>query len=310
MRNLFFRYSIKKTFFSEVRMAYDRRALAGHILETIPVTDKITMLCFEQGNVTLFIGEDGTLMVDSQFKESSLPIQKKIEELGGKQADYLINTHWHDDHVEGNEFFGKTAKIVSHRLVREQLATYQELVGLKGEVQKFPPKPAYALPQLTFEESLSIFFNGDEVRVIHFPYGADTGGDSIVWFLKSGVVTTGDIFYTESFPWVDFERGGDAIGRANTLFDLIQMIPPDTKIISGHGKLASVKELKVFHAMIRDSLQLVYQKMDAGKSLKQIQEEGLPSEYKRWESPVYVSISLWIEFLYKSWKANKYKLKA
>jgi cyclase len=289
-------------------MAKDRRALAGHILETIPVTKQITLLRFDQGNVTLFIGKDGTLMVDSQFRESSAAIQKKILELGGKEANYLINTHWHDDHVEGNEFFGKSATIIAHRDVRKTLSTYQELIGLKGEVQKFPPKEEYALPEIVFDTSLSIFFNGDEIRVIHFPYGADTSGDSIVWFVQSGVVATGDVFYTETFPWVDFDRGGDAIGRANTLHDLIELIPPETKILSGHGTLAGVKELKVFYAMIRYTLLFVKERMDDGKTLKEIQTEGLPKEYQRWESPDYVSCSLWIEFLFKSWQMGKTRL--
>ncbi len=290
-------------------MAKDRRALAGKILETIPVAKGITMLRFDQGNVTLFIGKSGILMVDSQFKESSLPIQRKIEELGGKEVKYLITTHWHDDHVEGNEFFGKTATIISHRDVRRHLSTYQELIGLKGEVQKFPPKEEYALPQIIFDTSLSIIFNDDEVRVIHFPYGADTSGDTLVWFVNSKVVVTGDVFYTETFPWVDFDRGGDALGRANTLYDLIEMIPEETKIISGHGTLAGVKELKAFHKMILETLLFVKKKMDEGKTLKEIQQEGLPEEYRRWDNGVYVSVSLWIEFLYKSWQMGKTRLK-
>lgn len=293
---------------SEV-MAKDRRALAGTILETIPVTGNIYMLRFDQGNVTLMLGKEGTLMVDSQFRESSLPIQKKIDELGGGPVKYLINTHWHDDHVEGNETFGKTATIIAHDIVRQQLSTYQELIGLKGEVQKFPPKEPYALPSITFNSELSLFFNGEEVRVIHFPYGADTAGDSVIWFVHSGVLVTGDIFYTETFPWVDFDRGGDALGRANTLYDLIQRLPPDTKVISGHGGLATVEDLKNFHAMIRATLHYVKARMDEGKSLEQIQKEGLPKEYSRWDNGVYVSVSLWIAFLHKSWLLGKTTLK-
>ena len=289
-------------------MTKDRRALAGVILETIAVTDRITMLRFDQGNVTLFIGKSGTLMVDSQFKESSLPILRKIEELGGKTVDYLINTHWHDDHVEGNGFFGKTATIIAHADTRKYLATYQELIGLKGEVQKFPPLDEYALPQITFENSLSLYFNQEEVRVVHFPYGGDTSGDSIVWFVNSKVVVTGDIFYTETFPWVDFDRGGDALGRANTLHDLIQMIPPETQVISGHGALATTKELKAFHAMIVETLLIVKKGMDQGKTLKELQEMGLPDKYRKWDNGVYVSVRLWIEFLYKSWQMKKTRL--
>lgn len=290
-------------------MKKDRRALAGTILETIPVTDKITMLRFDQGNVALFIGENGTLMVDSQFKESSIPIQQKIEELGGNTVNYLINTHWHDDHVEGNEFFGKTATIIAHRDVRLQLSTYQELIGIYGEIQKFPPKEEYALPQITFETSLSIFFNQDEVRLIHFPFGAHTSGDCIVWFIKSQVVVAGDLYYSKTFPWIDFERGGDTIGYANALHDLIALISEDTKIISGHGTLATTKELKVFYAMIKDTLLYVHEKMNQGHTLPEIQAMGLPSQYKQWDDGVYVPESLWIEFLFKSWKTGENKLR-
>jgi glyoxylase-like metal-dependent hydrolase (beta-lactamase superfamily II) len=289
-------------------MAYNRRDLAGTILETIPVTDKITMLRFDQGNVALFIGEEGTLMVDSQFRVSSSVIQKKIEELGGKEVNYLINTHWHDDHVEGNEFFGKTATIIAHQDVRQQLSTYQYLYGLQGEIQEFPPKEPYALPEITFEHSLNIYFNDEEIRVIHFPYGADTSGDCVVWFVNAGVVVTGDIFYAETFPWIDFERGGDGIGRANTLHDLIALIPADTKIISGHGSLTTVKELKVVHDMMVETLLIVRKQMDEGKTLKEIQDAGLPEKYHRWDNGIYVSVSLWLEFMYKSWEMGKYNL--
>jgi cyclase len=283
----------------------DRRALAGTILETIPLTEQITLLRFDQGNVTLSIGTDGTLMVDSQFRESSLPIQKKIEELGGGEVDFLINTHWHDDHVEGNEYFGKTATIIAHKDVRQQLSTYQELIGLNGEVQKFPPKEEYALPQITFENSLSIYFNQDEVRIIHFPYGAHTSGDSIVWFVKAGVIAAGDLFYSKTFPWIDFDRGGDAVGMANALHDLIALIPVETKIISGHGTFATGKELKLFYNMIVETLIYVKQKMDEGMTLQDIQNMGLPTQYKHWDDGVYVPETLWIEFLYKSWKMGK-----
>lgn len=286
-------------------MTYNRRDLAGTILETISVTDKITMLRFEQGNVALFIGNEGTLMVDSQFRESSPIIQKKIEELGGEKVNYLINTHWHDDHVEGNEFFGKTATIIAQQDVRQHLSTYQCLYGVYGELQEFPPKETYALPQITFEDRLNLHFNDEEIRVIHFPYGADTSGDCIVWFVNSRVVVTGDIFYTETFPWVDFERGGDAVGRANTLHDLIALIPADTKIISGHGTLATVKELKAFHAMIVETLLIVKQQMKQGKTLKEIQDAGLPEKYHHWDNGIYVSVSQWLAFLFKSWELGK-----
>lgn len=112
---------------------------------------------------------------------------------------------------------------------------------------------------------MNLYFNDEEIRLIHFHYGADTSGDCIVWFVNSGVVVTGDVFYTEAFPWVDFERGGDAVGRANTLHNLI--------------------------------------------ALKEIQEASLPEQYHHWDNGIYVSVSQWLEFLFKSWEMGKCELK-
>jgi glyoxylase-like metal-dependent hydrolase (beta-lactamase superfamily II) len=158
---------------------------------------------------------------------------------------------------------------------------------------------------MNYLKSLSIYFNQDKVRIIHFPYGAHTSGDSIVWFVKAGVIAAGDLFYSKTFPWIDFEHGGDAIGMANALHDLIALVPMETKIISGHGTFATGKELKLFYNMIVETLIYVKQKMDQHITLQDIKNIGLPAQYKHWDDGVYVPETLWIEFLYKSWEMGK-----
>lgn len=119
-----------------------------------------------------------------------------------------------------------------------------------------------------------------------------------MFFVNSKVVVTGDIFRQRGRrPW-----------QSEHLARLIRMIPPETQVISGHGTLAATKELKAFHAMILETLLIVNKRMDEGKTLKELQEIGLPEKYKKWDNGVYVSVSLWIEFLYKSWQMKKTSL--
>src|SRR5262249_36921139 len=144
--------------------AMDRRPNPTRITEAVPVTESISLLHFLSpgcdGNVLVAAGPDGAGMIDDHFSTALRPLQAQLAEVAPAPLRLVVNTHWHDDHTEGNEHFGRRAPIVAHRRVRETLGSYQELVGLDGAVQKFFPRPEVGLPSITFEESLSLHWNG------------------------------------------------------------------------------------------------------------------------------------------------------
>jgi glyoxylase-like metal-dependent hydrolase (beta-lactamase superfamily II) len=246
------------------------------------------------GNIGLSIGADGALLVDDQFAPLADKVREAIGKLDEHRLRYVLNTHWHGDHTWGNEQFGPDATIVAHANVRKRLSGEWKPVGRKPA----PPVLKEALPVITFDQSLSIFFNGEEIRMVHLPNG-HTDGDSVVIFTRSNVVHMGDQFSNGKFPDVDLGGGGDFEGLARNLEAVIAQIPADAKIIPGHGPLANVTDLKNYHQLLVETIAIVRERMEAGESLKQIKDMGLPDRWKSWEKEPG-QVRKWIQAIYQS----------
>jgi glyoxylase-like metal-dependent hydrolase (beta-lactamase superfamily II) len=160
------------------------------------------------------------------------------------------------------------------------------------------PYPAFALPIVTYSESMSLHINGEEVRAVHFPNG-HTDGDSIIFFKNANVVHLGDDFFVGRFPFVDLDSGGSIQGLINNLAELIRQIPADAKLIPGHGPLATLDDLKAFRQTIVETSDLVQAEMKKGKSLDEIKKAGLPEKFKTWGSG-FIKTDFWIETLHRS----------
>lgn len=247
------------------------------------VGGSIHMLEGPGGNIGVSVGEDGMLMVDDKFTNSAPSIDAALAELGEGKPKFLLNTHHHFDHTGSNAHFGADAVIVAHENVR-------------GWLSKAKNQKKEALPVVTFDESLSIHFNGERIRMIHFGPG-HTNNDSVIFFTGSNVVHMGDLFFSGSFPSVYPAHGGDVVQYAANVGRALAQIDPDAKIIPGHGPLATVGDLKDFHDMLNGSLEIVEKRMKEGQNLKQIQVEGLPPEYDRWASP-FTSTTRWLKIVY------------
>jgi glyoxylase-like metal-dependent hydrolase (beta-lactamase superfamily II) len=160
------------------------------------------------------------------------------------------------------------------------------------------PAPKEALPVITFDQSVSVHFNGEEIRVIHFPKG-HTDGDAVIFFTGSNVVHMGDDFFNGMFPFVDLDSGGDVDGYVKNVGEVIAKLPADAKIIPGHGALANLDDLKRFHQMLLATTDIVRKKIAAGKTLDQIKAEGLPDEWKTWGAG-FVNTDRWITTIHTS----------
>ncbi len=272
-------------------------AVSGHAqdveVKTIHVAGTVHMLEGMGGNIGVTVGDDGVVIVDDQMAPVLDQIKAAIAGLSKGALRFIINTHYHGDHVGNNEAFGGDATIISHTNVRQRLMTPQQLWGKTRE----PLNPA-AWPILTFEHSISLYFNGEEIQVIHVPSG-HTDGDAMVYFTESNVLHTGDHLFSGMFPYVDLEHGGDLEGYVKNIDYALERFPADAKVIPGHGPLSTMDDLRVSRDMIVATVQIVRAGMDAGKTLEEIQSEGLP-DFKAfdWE---FITMDLWVETIWKSY---------
>jgi glyoxylase-like metal-dependent hydrolase (beta-lactamase superfamily II) len=247
------------------------------------------------GNIGVSVGPDGILIVDDQFAPLADKIRAALKTLGEGKLKFVLNTHWHGDHTGGNAQFGPEAPIIAHDNVRRRLATEQRIELFKSTT---PPAPKEALPVITFDKSLSVHFNGEEIKVIHFPQG-HTDGDSIIFFTNSNVVHMGDDFFVGRFPFVDLDTGGSVQGLTKNIADIIPKLAADVKIIPGHGALATVDDLKQFHNMLKETTAIVQGKMKSGKTMEQIKAEGLPAEWTSWGTG-FIKTDVWLEIIHRS----------
>ena len=257
------------------------------------VRGNIWMLNGAGGNIGVSVGPDGILIVDDKFAPLAEKIRAALQGAGGGQLKFILNTHWHGDHTGANPVFGPEAPIIAHTNVRQRLATEQR----RGE-RVTPPMDPKGWPVITFDESVSVHFNGEEIKVIHFPHG-HTDGDSVIFFTGSNVAHLGDDFFAGRFPFVDLDSGGDVEGLAENIAEVIDELPADVAIIPGHGPLSTLDDLKTYHGMLVEMMNLVRGKMEAGKTLEQIKAEGLPEKWKDWGSG-FISTERWLETIYKS----------
>jgi glyoxylase-like metal-dependent hydrolase (beta-lactamase superfamily II) len=268
-------------------------------MKATKVAGNVYMLEGAGGNIGVSVGDDGLLIVDDQFAPLADKIRAALKGLADKKLRFILNTHWHGDHTGGNVTFGPEATIIAHDNVRKRLATEQKSTVFNSTT---PASPKEALPVITFDQSLSVHFNGEDIRAIHFPHG-HTDGDSVIFFSASNVVHLGDDFFAGRFPFVDLESGGSVEGLVKNIGELVNKIPADAKLIPGHGPISTLDDLKSYHRMLQQTTEIVRGKITAGKTLDQIKTEGLPDEWKPWGTG-FIKTDRWVETIYKSLTAK------
>ena len=250
------------------------------------VAGHVHMLTGAGGNIGVSVGPDGVLIVDDQFAPLAERISAAIDSIGGAAPRFVLNTHFHGDHTGGNPFFGEAGVIVAHANVRARLFD--------------DDMPAVGLPVVTFEDSLRLHFNGDEIDVIHLPRG-HTDGDSIVWFKDAKVIHMGDHLFQGRFPFVDVANGGNVDGLIANLRTVLDLLPKDTQVIPGHGDLATVAEIGEALEVISQS-QAVVRRALANDALDELKREG----FGRWTGwgEGFISEERWIDILAASEQAS------
>ncbi len=281
-----------------VTPAFAQKDYSDVEIKTTHVAGSVYMLEGSGGNIGISAGSDGVLMIDDQFAGLSDKIQAAIDNLKKGKLKFVLNTHWHADHTGGNSNFGKDALIVAHTNVRQRLSTVQKLF-----TRTYEPLPKEGLPVVTFDDSISIHFNGEEIQVLHYPNG-HTDGDSVVYFPTSKVIHMGDILFAGSFPFVDLDHGGDVEGLIKNIKEIIKELPKDVKVIPGHGSLSTLDDLKAFHKMLVGTTDFVRMQMREGKSVDDIKKAGFPKEWEPWDGEIF-SADRWIDTIHTSLTRKK-----
>jgi glyoxylase-like metal-dependent hydrolase (beta-lactamase superfamily II) len=260
-------------------------------IKSTHVAGNVYMLQGEGGNIGVSAGPDGLLIVDDEFAPLAEKIEAALKQINpAGSLKFVLNTHFHGDHTGANAHFGRQAPIIAHANVRKRLAG-------GGGVR---PEPKEGLPVVTFDESLSVHFNGEEIKVLHVPAG-HTDSDSLIFFTKSNVVHMGDQFFSGRFPNIDLGGGGDVRGYIRNVEEAIKKIPPDAKIIPGHGPLSTAKELKEFHEMLVATAEFVEKEIAAGKTLAEVKAGGVPEPWKSWDKAP-MTADRWLDILYRGLK--------
>jgi len=254
------------------------------------------------GNIVVSVGEDGVLMVDTQTSKIAVSVQKALTEITDRPVKFIVNTHYHSDHTDGNLLF-KDAVIVAHDNVRKRLETG----GVGGNYDSFRfeykalPKPG--LPVITFKEGITLHLNGEDIRVTHIPE-SHTDGDAIVYFSKSNVLHIGDEFVTYGFPDIEIASGGNIQGTINALENIVRSFPPDVIVIPGHGPVSTLDDVRKFNEMLKGTLAVVKKGIAQGKSMRQLQHEKVLEPWKSWAGGLF-NADVFIEFLYNDLTGKK-----
>ncbi|MXZ72564.1 MAG: MBL fold metallo-hydrolase [Acidobacteria bacterium] len=253
---------------------------AGVELTIVPVAGQVHMVTRPGGggNVGVFAGEEGVLLVDSLFAPLADKLVAAVRSVSDAEIRFLINTHVHPDHIGGNEpLAGRDVLIFAHDNVRVRAL---ERLRFPRQGGRFAPRPpAGARPVVTYNDTMTFHFNGEEVRAFLAP-AAHTDGDTFVHFPDSDALHLGDVFRTTSYPIVDVYNGGSVAGTIAALEQAIAMAGPDTRVIPGHGlEVVGRDALMEFLAMIVDIRDRVQGMISEGLNLDEVMASAPTAAY-------------------------------
>lgn len=265
-------------------------------ITTLEVQNGIYMLVGQGGNIGLFIGEDGTFLIDDQFAPLTPKHLEAIKAVGGEVPRFLINTHYHSDHTGGNENLGKAGTLIfSHDQVRERL-TVETVIKAFNMVT--PPLPKAALPVVTFSSDITFHLNGDTLRAFHVPR-AHTDGDSVIHFKNANVIHSGDVFFNGLYPFIDVDHGGTVKGMIQAADAVLELADGNTKIIPGHGPLGDKAQLQVYRDMLATAYERLSQLKAKGMSMEEaVAEKPLADLEELWGKGMFPG-EKWISLIYE-----------
>jgi cyclase len=242
------------------------RAQLGAVpIEGVKLTDNLTMFSGPGGNVLVLHGPDGKIVVDGFVQPAWAGLKQALDGFGSSPIQSLVDTHWHIDHADNNANFRKAgATIVAHENTRKRLTETHQLLGMT-----FKPAPPEALPTRTFKDTHTLNANGEEVALGHIP-PAHTDTDIYIRCSKANVLHLGDVFFNRVYPFIDASTGGSVNGMIAGADMALKLADGTTKIIPGHGPLATRDDLTKYRDMLVTVRDRVLTLKKGGKTLEEV----------------------------------------
>ena len=263
--------------------ALAQAAPPSRALTVEPLTPRIAFLHGRGGNLLLFHGPDGSLLVDDDFAAAAAEVATAVEALGPGPVRYVVNTHWHGDHTGANALLASRGAVtIGHHNVRERMAAEQRIRG-----RAIPPEPEAMRPLLTYEGDLTIHLNGEAIRILH-PPRAHTDSDSIVHLPGANLLAMGDVFFNRMLPFLDVAGGGSIDGLIAAVNGALAMADARTIVVPGHGAVGSKADLAAYRDMLVALRTAIAGAMRRGRTLEQIKQARLADRYVTglgWISP-------------------------
>jgi cyclase len=264
---------------------------------SLQLSDTIYMLRGRGGNVGISTGEDGLYIIDDQIQPITDQLLKAIREISDEPIRFVINTHYHADHVGGNETVGGTgAVIIAHDNIRKRMTTEQVSIFMNDTT---PPYPKGALPVLTFNDRMSLHLNGESATAYYVAHG-HTDGDSMIHFPVSNVIHMGDMYFNGLYPYVDLDAGGAIQGVIAATDLALSLANESTHIVPGHGPLATTQDLRGYRDLLvkaRDNVQAL---IDQGMDLQQAIDAKPTAEWDETLGEVWIKPHQFVTFIYNS----------
>lgn len=262
-----------------------------------PIRAGLHLITGRGGNIVASTGTDGTFLVDDQYAPLTDKIRAALSTVTDQPVRFVVNTHWHGDHVGGNENLGRAgAVIVAHDNVRQRMSSDQFMAAFNSTV---PAAPAKALPVITFGESLSLHLNGDTMQVIHVP-NAHTDGDAVVFFQTANVLHMGDTYFNGLYPFIDLGSGGGIHGMIAAVAECVALTNADTVIVPGHGPLGTRAELMAYGEMLAGFRDRIAELKAAGRTLEDVIAERPTADFDDRLGKGFISPERLVGFIFES----------
>lgn len=246
------------------------QAAAKPELRAQQVRPNLYVIASQAGNVVVWTGAEGTVLVDDGVASSSAQLLEAVGRLARGPVRFVVNTHWHPDHSGGNEAFAKAgAVVISHESVRQRLGQPQVTEEVDGRAPALPAAPPAALPVMTFATSAALHLNGDRLSLVHVA-NAHTGGDVVGRWDAADVVVLGDLFYGAGYPYIDATDGGSLAGVVAAIEAVLARTDAQAVLVPGHGAVAARPDLVAYRDMLVTVGKRVRAAVERGASIDEV----------------------------------------